>query len=179
MRADCVSSVQVRECTAADAAVLALVGGATFLEAFAGFIPGEAILAHSRKNHTSEACAALFARAGTRGWLAEVEPGGAPVGYALLTAPEFPEGLVEAGDLELRRIYLFSRFHGTGAGRTMMEFAIAAAREQGARRLLLGVHPENHRALAFYRKNGFVQVGVRQFQVGSSRFEDPVFALTL
>ena len=171
--------VLIRPCGPEDAFALALVGAATFLEAFAGFIPGEAILAHSRKNHIVSAYEGYFARAETRGWLVEVEPGGAPVGYALLTAPDFPEGLAHPGDLELRRIYLFTRFHGSGAGRRMMELAIAGAREQGAKRLLLGVHPENRRALAFYKKTGFVPIGKRIFQVGQSLFEDPVLALEL
>ena len=97
----------------------------------------------------------------------------------MLTAPEFPAALIQAGDLELRRIYLFSRFHGTGAARRMIELAISSAREREAPHLLLGVHPDNQRALAFYRKIGFVQIGMRRFEVGSSRFEDPVLSLAL
>ncbi len=173
------AAVTVRECTGGDAAALAVVGAATFLEAFAGIVPGDAILAHCAKNHMPGAYTALLAQPETRAWLAEVEPGAAPVGYALLTAPHFPEALVRAGDAELRRIYLFSRFHGAGAGQRMMDAAVAGAREQGAARLLLGVHPENHRALAFYRRNGFAVIGTRSFQVGTSVFEDPVLACEL
>ena len=171
--------MQTRECTAADAHTLAIVGAATLLEAFAGFIPGDSLLAHCRKNHVPEAYNAFLARPETRAWLAEVPPAAAPVGYVLVTAPDFPPALVAPGDLELRRIYLFSRFHGTGAARRLMELAIAYARSYRAPHLLLGVHPENLRALAFYRRNGFVQVGTRQFQVGGSLFEDPVLSLTL
>ena len=172
-------SLHIRECTAADAYTLATVGAATLLEAFAGFLPGDSLLAHCRKNHVPEAYTSFFAQPETRAWLAEVSPAAAPVGYALLTAPEFPAALIAPGDLELRRIYLFSRFHGTGAARRMMELAIATARREKAPHLLLGVHPANHRALAFYRKSGFVQIGIRHFEVGFSRFEDPVFSLTL
>jgi diamine N-acetyltransferase len=171
--------VTLRECTAADAITLSLVSAATLLEAFAGLVPGDALLAHCAKNHIPAVYTAYFAQPETRAWLAEVEPGAAPVGYAILTAPEFPANLVQSGDLELRRLYLFSRFHGSGAGRDLMASATAAARRQEAKRLLLGVHPENHRALAFYRKTGFVQIGTRTFHVGASTFEDPVLALTL
>ncbi len=169
----------VRECGRANAFAVSVIGAATFVEAFAEMIPGEAILAHCRAKHTEAAYVALFEDARTLGWLAEVAGGGGPVGYALLTAPEFPEGLAREQDLELRRIYLLSRFHGGGAGWRMMEAAVAAAREQGAERLLLGVHPDNARALAFYKKSGFVQIGERRFQVGSSVFVDPVLALQL
>lgn len=173
------ATVSVRECTFTDASTLAIIAAATLLEAFAGFIPGDALLAHCHKNHIPAAYEAFLAQPQTRAWLAEVEPGATPVGYALLTTPDFPPALLQPHDLELRRIYLFSRFHGTGAGRRMMNQAIAEARRHDAHRLLLGVHPENHRAHAFYSKNGFLQIGMRSFQVGSSHFEDPVFALTL
>ena len=149
------------------------------MDAFAALIPGEALLAHCRNKHVTEGYETLFAEPQTRAWLAEIAATGGPVGYAMVTSPEFPEGLVQAGDLELRRIYLLSRFHGSGAGRQMMDAAIAHARGQGASGLLLGVHPENQRALAFYRRHGFRVVGGRRFQVGSAVFEDPVLRLAL
>jgi len=171
--------VTLRECTAADASALAVIAAATLLEAFAGFIPGDALLAHCAKNHFPAAYIAYFEKPETRAWLAEVEPGAAPVGYAMLTSPDFPAELIREGDLELRRIYLFSRFHGDGAGQRMIDAAVGGARSQQAKRLLLGVHPGNQRALAFYKRNGFEKIGVRTFQVGPLTFEDPVMALTL
>ena len=176
---DAMTTVTVRACTEADAAALAVIGAATFLEAFAGIVPGDAILAHCARNHLPAAYTALLAQPQTRAWLVEVDPGAAPVGYALLTTPHFPAALLQAGDAELRRIYLFSRFHGAGAGQRLMDAALTTARERGAKRLLLGVHPQNHRALAFYRRNGFAVIGTRSFQVGTSVFEDPVLARAL
>lgn len=156
-----------------------MIGAATLLEAYAGFVPGDALLAHCAKYHYRAAYIAFFERPETRAWLAVVAPGDAPVGYALLTWPDFPPDITTEGDLELRRIYLFSRFYGGGAAQRMMDRAIASAREQGAGRLLLGVHPENWRAQAFYRKNGFLPAGTRTFHVGPLTFIDPVFALAL
>lgn len=181
VRADAaaVPTATVRPCSAADASTLAFVGAGTLLEWFAGVVPGQALLAHCHKLHTAAAYTELLARSGTRAWLAEVEPGAAPVGYALLTAPDFPDGIAREGDAELRRIYVFSRFHGSGAGRMLLERVIAAAHDSGARRLLLGVHEANARAIAFYRKSGFVDAGTRPFVVGATTFEDPVLALTL
>ncbi len=169
----------VRLCTVDDAPRLALVGAATLLDAYAGFLPGDSLVLHAAKHHHTGAYEAELVRPHSRAWLAEVPPAAAPVGYAMLTAPEFPAELVGPGDLELRRIYVLSRFHGVGAARELMEAAIASAREQGAPHLLLGLHPENHRAMAFYRKHGFVQVGTRRFSLGQTPFEDPVMRLTL
>ena len=171
--------VEVRDCTVADAETLAIIGAATVLETFAGILPGQALLAHCRKNHRPEAYVGFFRQPATRAWLAEADPGAAPVGYALLTGPDFPAEVIRPGDRELRRIYLLSRFHSTGVGRTMMARAIRAARDQGAGRLLLGVYPHNHRAIAFYRRVGFEQIGTRLFRIGEESYHDPVFALPL
>ncbi len=172
-------AVTVRAAAADDAAKLAAVGAATFLEAFAGIVPGDAILQHCARNNSTAAFDGYLAKPETQAWLAEVEPGAAPVGYSMLTTPDFPEGLARSGDLELRRIYLFSRFHGGSTGQHLLDAALAGAHEQGSRRVLLGVHPENHRALAFYSRNGFRRIGTRSFQVGTVTFEDPVLAREL
>ncbi len=172
--------IAFREATPGDATTLATIGAATLLEAFAGWLPGDALLAHCRHHHTPETWASLLDATGSRAWLAEAAPGGAPVGYALLvTRPEFPEELLLPGDVELRRIYLFSRFHGTGAAQALLRLAVSAARQACASRLLLGVHQDNLRARAFYRRSGFVEIGRRQFQVGALCMDDPVLALDL
>lgn len=175
--------MKLRACTAADTSTLALIGAATVLESFAGLLPGEAILAHCRMNHTPAVYTEYLAKPTSFAWLAEVPPafgaGDAPIGYAMLTAPDFPAELLHPGDVELKRLYTFSRFHGTGAGTQLLEAAVSQARRLHAPRMLLGVHRENLRALAFYRRNGFVEIGTREFRLGPEVFDDPVMALTL
>ena len=186
-------AVRLRHATAADAAALALVGAATFLEAFTWMLPGEDIVAHCAKQHTAEAYRKYFAASDTRVVLAEVA-GGAPVGYMMLTAPELPSFAVQPSDVELKRIYLFSRFRtsktpvldtcgevitGLRAGQALMEAAIAEACALGRARLLLGTHAGNERAIAFYERNGFAVAGTRTFQVGSQVCSDLIFARLL
>ena len=171
--------MSIRVCAPEDASTLSLIGSATLLEAFAGLIPGHAILAHCRMNHTVAAWEKHLADPANKAWIAEIDPAAFPIGYSLLTEPDFPEGLAHPGDLELKRIYLFSRFHGAGTGPALMQAALDEARDRGARRVLLGVHPDNARALAFYKRNGFVQIGTRPFHLGPETFHDPVLALTL
>ena len=167
----------VRRAGPADAERLSLVGRATFLESYTWALPGDDILAHCRERH-SEASYAAWLAEGPGLWLAEVV-GGAPVGYAGLSAPDLPQA--RPGDLELKRIYVLSRFHGpAGPARTLMAAATAEARRQGAARLLLGLHPRNARALAFYRRSGFLRVGERVFTVGATVVpDDVVMALEL
>jgi len=187
--------VRLRRATADDADALALVGAATFLEAFTWMLPGEDILAHCRKNHSAESYRAALAQPETRITLAVTANGGSPVGYAMVTAPDLPSFAVLPGDIELKRIYLLSRFRSRNlapvlddagepqpnlsAGQALMNAAISDAQSMGFARLLLGTHENNRRAIAFYLRNGFVEAGTRTFQVGNQCCCDLIFARPL
>jgi ribosomal protein S18 acetylase RimI-like enzyme len=164
----------LREAGLQDVDALALVGVATFLETFAGILEAEAIIGHCAANHSADAYRAYFAK-GARAWLVEMATGGAPVGFALVGAPDLDAA--RDGDIELKRIYSLSRFHGSGMGAALMRAAVDTA--QGYQRLLLGVYANNHRAIAFYRKQGFADIGTRQFNVGGHLYDDLVLARTL
>ena len=164
----------IREAGAADAPALALIGAATFLETFAGILDGNAIVGHCAAQHNAAAYTAYLA-AGARAWLAEAQPGGAPIGFALVGKPDLAAAL--EGDIELKPIYSLSRFHGSGLGAALMKQALEAA--SGHRRLLLGVYAQNDRALAFYRKQGFADLGTRRFNVGGQLYDDLVLARPL
>lgn len=166
------TEVKVRQASTADAQRLSLVASATFLETFAGVLDGDALVTHCARSCSADHFAEVLA-AGGKAWLAEAN--GAPVGYALLTAPELEAA--RAGDIELKKIYLLSRFHGGGTARALFDAALAAA--QGHQRLLLGVKDDNHRAIAFYRKQGFDQIGTRQYDVGGTLYDDIVMARDL
>jgi len=175
--------VTLRPATSADAPALALVGAATFLEAFTWMLPGADILTHCAKNHTAAAYLNYFAAPETRITLA-TSGDDAPVGYAMLTAPELPTFAVLSTDIELKRIYLFSRFRtapvtgspGVRPPQALLDAAVTNARALNRTRLLLGTHANNQRAIAFYRRNGFAEAGTRTFQVGTQVCSDLIFA---
>ncbi|HTW46184.1 MAG TPA: GNAT family N-acetyltransferase [Acidobacteriaceae bacterium] len=166
----------LRECVAGDEERLALVGAASFLEAFAGFLEGEDILAHCRKQHSAEKYAAMLADADTRVAVAEVK--GSAVGYAVVCPPDLPVP-VTGDDAELKRIYLLYRFQGSGIGAALMEWSVETARRLGKRRLLLGVNDENDKAVMFYKRHGFEHAGTRRFQVGKMLCSDFILAKKL
>ena len=61
----------------------------------------------------------------------------------------------------------------------LMHAAREAAQELGGLHIWLGVWERNPRAIAFYLKSGFVQVGSHVFTVGSDRQTDFVFVSPL
>lgn len=174
-----VDAVALRLCRLQDVEALALVAAATFLEAFAGMLPGPAIIQHCARHHTSASYTRYLTQEKVHIWLAVTQPGDAPVGYSMLTPPDLPLQDLQPADVELKRIYLFSRFQGTGVGQQLLDVAIERARAMRAPRLLLGVHAGNARALRFYQRNGFREVGVRTFTVGTLVCDDFVLARDL
>ncbi len=171
-------TITIRPCGPADAAALALVGQATFLQSYADSLPAADIAHHCAHEHAQARYAAWLADPAYRIWGAEIAPGRALVGYAVLSPPDLP-GATEPGDMELKRLYLLHRFHGGGTGAALMGAVVEAARSQGALRLLLGVYGENDTAIAFYARQGFAQAGVRKFQVGAQVYDDLVLARRL
>jgi len=169
------SAFRLRRCVAGDEARLQLVGGASFLEAFADILNGDDILAHFTKNHSQEMYAKYLAMPTGRTAIAEVPPGDGPVGYIVCCEPDLPVDLTPE-DYELRRIYLLHRFQGLGIGKALMDQAIAYAQELGKKRLLLGVYGKNYGAIRFYEKAGFTQIGERYFTVGATTHHDAVMA---
>ncbi len=190
-----IEPVRLRRATLDDAPALALVGAATFLEAFTWMLPGADIIAHCSKNHTAEAYRAALAQPYTRITLAVTAASGAPVGYAMLCEPDLPSFDIQPGDIELKRIYLLSRFRSRraapvldtagqpipdlSAGQALMNAAIADAQSMGCHRLLLGTNADNQRAIGFYHRNNFADAGRRTFQVGSQCCCDLIMARPL
>ncbi len=164
----------IRSCGPADAPALALVGAATFLETFANVLDGADVVAHCQTRHSARFYADWL-ESGASAWLAETH-GGAPIGYAVLAEPDLPLPDLGPGDIELKRIYTLSRFHGAGLGGAFMAAALDAAIEAGRDRLLLGVYAGNERAIAFYRKQGFERIGERRFKVGAHSYDDVILA---
>lgn len=169
---------RLRPAGTADAAALSLVASAAFLDAYARVLDGADLVAHCLNHNTAERFAAWVGDAASVVMLAEAEPGGAPLGYSVLTASDFPIP-PERGDIELRRIYTLRQAHGSGMGAALMARAVADAVQRGCRRMLLGVWDQNHRARAFYERSGFRVIGSREFQIGREIHVDPIYARDL
>ena len=168
--------MKLRRADAGDAGKLSVIGAASFLETFANDHPGDETVAFIRTYHSESAWAATLAKPGTVVWIVE-EVAGCPVGYAVLSAASLPG--TDPQDAELKRIYMLSRWHGTGMGRALYDAAEAEARARGAPRLVLSVYTRNNRAIRFYEKQGFDVIGEAIFAEFPVEFADNVMAKPL
>ena len=63
---------------------------------------------------------------------------------------------------KLNRMFVLSNYHGKGVGQALFDHAIAFAKKQGYKEIILNTHFLMKRAHRFYEKNGFKQVRKEQ-----------------
>jgi len=108
-----------------------------------------------------------------------VEAGGNPVGYAKLNLNHDHNAQVNTKTLEVERIYSIKELIGKGVGKELMNACIAEAKQRGCESVWLGVWEKNPRAIAFYKKWGFVEIGTHTFNLGDEPQRDFIMELRL
>ncbi len=81
--------------------------------------------------------------------------------------------------VELQRFYVDHDFHGSGVAAQFMDACVETAQSRGGRTLWLCVWEQNPRAIRFYEKRGFADVGRTVFHMGSDVQHDRVMARSI
>jgi len=102
---------------------------------------------------------------------------GKKAGYLKLNSGASQTELQDNNALEIERIYVLKEYLGKKIGQALYDKAFAIAKEKAVKYLWLGVWEENHRALAFYRKNGFTAFGQHIFTLGKDEQTDLMMRL--
>jgi len=164
----------IRHAQPEDAAALAAFAAQAFADTYLGLDDPQEIADYCAEHFQPEvmagvvrdsACTTLLAWAGQQ-----------LAGYAILRDTSPPGCVTATAPLQLWRLYLGQRFIGQGLGARLMTEVHAQARQRGARTLWLGVYDRNVRAVEFYGRFGFVQVGTSQFLFGGRYYADPIYA---
>ena len=171
------SPFKIRRATVADAADLAQLAAETFAETFGKANTAEDLDAHLKSAYGVPQQAAEIQDPERLTLLAF--NAGILVGFAQVRRKESPGCVVGEAPVELQRLYLASSAQGSGLASDLMKCARQAAQELGGTHLWLGVWEHNPRAIAFYRKAGFVEVGSHTFVVGSDAQRDLVLVTPL
>ena len=101
------------------------------------------------------------------------------VGYLKVNSGDAQTEQKEAAAFEIERIYVDQQFLGKKVGQLLFNKAIEIANTKKAAYVWLGVWEENHRALAFYTKNGFVPFDKHIFKLGNDEQTDIMMKLEL
>jgi ribosomal protein S18 acetylase RimI-like enzyme len=170
-------SPTIRRATPADAAQLAEIAGRTFAETFGP---------HNRDEDMRHHLAEAYGEAQQRAELENPrvislfsQVGDELAGYAQVRRSPTPACVPDVAPVELWRFYVDASYHGLGIAQAQMHAVEDAARELGGATLWLGVWERNERAIAFYRKCGFSDVGAQEFWLASDRQTDRVMVRAL
>ena len=169
--------MNIRYGTSDDAAMLAEMGAKTFHETFAKDNTPENMDAYLKISFSPEIQLAELSTSEIIFLIAEVE--GVPVGYAQLILNSSDETIQGTRPLELRRIYADQGHLGKGVGKALMQGTIDEARQRNCDCVWLGVWEKNQRAIDFYRRWGFRNVGTHIFSVGNDPQNDFIMELAL
>jgi ribosomal protein S18 acetylase RimI-like enzyme len=166
--------VLTRRALPTDARPLAALAERTFREAYSDSNDPANMDAYVASSFTEEAIARDLADPLATYLVASLEPMGPFVAYAKVLRSEAPPCVSGPSPIELSRFYVSKELHGMGAAHELMSAVIDLARSFGARTLWLGVWEKNPRAIAFYGKQGFRDVGSHEFVLGSDVQSDRV-----
>jgi GNAT superfamily N-acetyltransferase len=153
-----------------DGAALAEFAARTFADTFAADNRAEDIEAHLAKSYGVPQQTRELDDPNVVSLLAFHE--GSLVAYAQVRNNEPPACVTQARPVELQRFYVDRPAHGSGIATRLMSAVHQAALELGGRHVWLGVWERNPRAIAFYSKEGFIDVGSHDFYVGLDRQTD-------
>ena len=108
-----------------------------------------------------------------------IDVDGAIAGYVQLRRGEAPSCVTARDPVEIYRFYIDAPWYGQGLAQRLMTAATDAARDMGAGSIWLAVWEENPRAIAFYEKSGFRDVGKTTFVLGTDVQRDRVMVTEL
>ena len=171
------AGLRIRRATPADALLISTLGAETFVASFGAQNTPENLAKHIRKAYGDGVQQRELADPTITYLIAEMN--GRTAGYACVKAGAAPKSVTGPLPIEVLRFYVVKDFHGTGVAQALMDACAADARGRGGRTLWLGVWDQNPRAIRFYTKWGFVDVGGQTFMLGDDPQQDRVLARPL
>jgi len=167
--------MHIRRVTLNDAALLQHIARQTFSDTFSGANSRENMEKYLAERFSLETLRAELSSPHSEFYFAEADQ--QIVGYLKINSGEAQTEPQNPRALEIERIYVQKAFHGKKAGKLLCQKAIDIAKAQQAPYVWLGVWEQNHRAVAFYKKNGFVEFDKHIFKLGNDEQTDLMMKL--
>ncbi len=161
----------IRSALATDANCLAVLTTQVWLHTYATDGISSEIADYVLAQLTPGNYLALLADPSTKVWVAEC--GGNLVGLVVVKfGVQCPTS--NRSTTELQTLYVQEHFAGQGVGSLLLQTAEESAHNLAQTALWLTANSRNSRALAFYKRHGYCQIGTTYFALGQSQHENHV-----
>lgn len=156
--------IAIKKATIEDLETLQLISEKTFTETFAAVNTPENLANYIEQSFNSEQLSMEINNQNSQFYIAF--SASEPVGYLKINFGDAQTETVTKNAIEIHRIYVLQAFHGKKVGQLFLDQVIAVAQQMAFDAIWLGVWEENHRALQFYTKNGFIAFDKHIFTLG-------------
>lgn len=167
----------IRKAKLADAARLSEIAEATFRDTFGSMNTAGHMQLHCDANYAESIQAAEISNPAMVTLASEEN--GALIGYAQIRWGTAPSCVSANSSGEIQRLYVVKAWHGKGVAQKLMHACISELRKHGSDVAWLGVWERNPRAIAFYNKFGFVEVGDHTFPLGGDPQRDIIMVRSI
>ncbi|WP_294312805.1 GNAT family N-acetyltransferase [uncultured Chryseobacterium sp.] len=164
------TSIHIIKASADELQTIRDLGRQTFYETFAQHNTEEQIQQYLAESFAEDKLNRELSNPDSQFFIAWEEEN--PVGYLKVNTGKAQTELQDDTSLEIERIYVKSSYHGKKIGQLLYGKALETAAELKKEYLWLGVWEENHRAVSFYKKNGFEEFGKHIFRLGGQEQTD-------
>ena len=171
------SSIKIRKATLSDLEAIQNISKQTFIETFAAVNTPENIENYVKESFNSEQLTSEINNVNSQFYLAT--SGDEILGYLKINFGDAQTESITKNALEVHRIYVSHAFHGKNVGQLLLDEVKKIAQHTGVDYIWLGVWEENHRALRFYTKNGFVEFDKHVFTLGNEEQTDLLMRLII
>jgi len=170
--------IKIKSAKEADTDVLALLGRLTYAESHGHFIDDKNdLLKHLDENFSVSKTKQDINNPKNLFYLIFVDD--LPVGYAKLVINAKHKSIASQNNCCLEKIYILNDFIPLKIGQQLLTFVEEKAKTLQLDTIWLSVYIKNNRAIRFYEKNEYKNVGELNFIVNGKSYENIVFSKEL
>jgi ribosomal protein S18 acetylase RimI-like enzyme len=167
--------IEIKIATEADTEVLALLGRQTWAESHGHYIEDKNdVLKYLNENFSVSKTKQNLNTPNQHYYIIYADD--LPVGYAKLIANASNINVKSQNSCQLERIFILNDFIPLKIGQQLLTFVEEQSRKLQLNTLWLTVYIKNERAIRFYERNEFKNVGELNFNVSGKEYKNIVFS---
>ncbi|GAA3607746.1 GNAT family N-acetyltransferase [Flavivirga amylovorans] len=167
--------IKIQIAKEADIAILALLGRLTWAESHGHYIDDKNnLLEYLNSNFSISKTKQEINNPKNLFYIIYVDD--LPVGYAKLVVNVINENVASQNNCRLERIFIQNEFIPLKIGQQLLTFVEEKAKALQLDTMWLTVYIKNKRAIRFYERNEFINVGELNFLVNGKEYENIVFS---